>query len=144
MDAIQRAVRRTSNPVRKIRRKFRNEGKPYPPVPVNSGSVHRAWYNIPGKFRDFFFPKFPTNEISTSKYTVLNFIPKNLYEQFHRMTNIYFLIIVIITLIPAISPLTPWTSILPLIFVLGVTCIKEGYEDLVSKRARLIFSFLEL
>ena len=74
----------------------------------------------------------PTNKITTTKYTLLNFIPKNIFEQFRRMTNIYFLMIVCITLIPAISPLNPWTSILPLAFVLGVTAIKEGYEDFVS------------
>lgn len=73
--------------------------------------------------------KLPGNKITTTKYSPLTFIPKNLYEQFRRMTNVYFLIIVIITLIPAISPLTPWTSILPLSFVLGVTAFKEGYED---------------
>mmetsp|Transcript_3583 Transcript_3583/g.12643 ORF Transcript_3583/g.12643 Transcript_3583/m.12643 type:complete len:1084 (-) Transcript_3583:57-3308(-) len=73
--------------------------------------------------------KLPDNKITTTKYSPLTFIPKNLYEQFRRMTNVYFLIIVIITLIPAISPLTPWTSIMPLTFVLGVTAIKEGYED---------------
>ena len=72
---------------------------------------------------------FPSNQITTTKYTLLNFLPKNLFEQFRRVTNIYFLCIVIITLIPAISPLTPWTSILPLAFVLGTTALKEGYED---------------
>jgi len=40
---------------------------------------------------------------------------------------------VIITLIPAISPLSPYTSILPLAFVLGVTALKEGYEDFVRR-----------
>lgn len=74
----------------------------------------------------------PSNLITTTKYTFLNFIPKNLFEQFRRMTNCYFLMIVIITFIPAISPLTPWTSVLPLAFVLGVTALKEGYEDIVS------------
>ena len=43
--------------------------------------------------------------------------------------------IVIITFIPAISPLTPWTSVLPLAFVLGVTALKEGYEDIQRWKA---------
>jgi hypothetical protein len=34
----------------------------------------------------------PTNEISTSKYTVLTFIPINLFEQFSRVANLYFLL----------------------------------------------------
>ena len=34
-----------------------------------------------------------TNQISTAKYNVLNFIPKILFEQFSKLINIYFLII---------------------------------------------------
>lgn len=33
------------------------------------------------------------------------------------------------------SPLTPLTSILPLIFVISVTAVKQGYEDLLRYRA---------
>jgi len=94
----------------------------YPDIPLNNPS---------GRYRK----KAPSNLISTTKYTFWNFVPKNLYEQFRRMTNVYFLIIVIITLIPSISPLTPWTSILPLAFVLGVTALKEGYEDIQRWKA---------
>ncbi|KYQ94389.1 transmembrane protein [Tieghemostelium lacteum] len=72
---------------------------------------------------------FKVNEISTTKYNRYNFLFKNLYEQFRRVTNIYFLAICIITLIPSISPLSPATSLIPLIFVLVVTAIKEGFED---------------
>ena len=36
---------------------------------------------------------FPNNYITTSKYTVLSFLPKNLFEQFRRVANLYFLII---------------------------------------------------
>ncbi len=90
----------------------------YPKVHLNDPGANRKGH-------------FPSNQITTTKYTLLNFLPKNLFEQFRRVTNIYFLCIVIITLIPAISPLTPWTSIAPLAFVLGVTALKEGYEDFV-------------
>jgi hypothetical protein len=37
-----------------------------------------------------------TNAIITSKYTILNFLPKNLFEQFRRVANFYFLINTII------------------------------------------------
>lgn len=36
-----------------------------------------------------------------------------------------------IVLIPYISSIAPWASIAPLIFVLSVTMIKEGWEDYV-------------
>ncbi|KAH3766896.1 transmembrane protein [Pelomyxa schiedti] len=72
---------------------------------------------------------FPSNLIRTTKYTLLTFLPKNLFEQYRRATNLYFLLVVIITCIPQISPMSPVTSILPTAFVLLVTMLKEGYED---------------
>jgi phospholipid-translocating ATPase len=35
--------------------------------------------------------RYVRNKVRTSKYTVITFIPKNLYEQFRRAANIYFL-----------------------------------------------------
>jgi len=79
--------------------------------------------------------KFPSNRITTTKYTFYNFIPKNLFEQFRRATNIFFLLITIITFIPIVSPLTPITSILPFSFVLLANAIKEAYEDYLRYKA---------
>lgn len=78
---------------------------------------------------------FPTNFIRTTKYTLITFLPKNLFEQFRRVSNFYFLTVVIIQLIPSISPLSPITSILPLVFVLVVTAIKEALEDYARFKA---------
>lgn len=78
--------------------------------------------NVPSK------NQFHCNRISTNKYTLWNFVPKNLYEQFRRLTNFYFLITIIISLLID-SPISPWTSALPLSFVIFVTACKQGYED---------------
>lgn len=40
-----------------------------------------------------------SNKISTSKYTILNCIPKILWEQFKKMANFYFLIIAVFQVI---------------------------------------------
>jgi hypothetical protein len=45
----------------------------------------------PENCNDERFPK--SNKIKTSRYTPLTFLPKNLYEQFRRIANLYFLII---------------------------------------------------
>ena len=71
---------------------------------------------------------FPNNNVSTGKYTAKNFIFKNMYEQFSRMANVYFLIISILTAMP-ISPKDPFSLIGTFIFVLTVTACKEIYED---------------
>uniref|UniRef100_A0A0G2K3P7 Phospholipid-transporting ATPase n=1 Tax=Rattus norvegicus TaxID=10116 RepID=A0A0G2K3P7_RAT len=61
-------------------------------------------------------------------YTVWNFVPKNLFEQFRRVANFYFLIIFLVQLMID-TPTSPITSGLPLFFVITVTAIKQGYED---------------
>jgi phospholipid-transporting ATPase len=35
----------------------------------------------------------PNNAISTTKYNVLTFFPKNLFWQYTKMSNLYFLVI---------------------------------------------------
>lgn len=76
--------------------------------------------------------RYANNYIKTSKYTVLTFLPLNLFEQFQRLANFYFLCLLVLQLIPAISSLTPITTALPLIGVLGLTAIKDAYDDFVS------------
>ncbi|XP_063587214.1 phospholipid-transporting ATPase IF-like isoform X2 [Penaeus indicus] len=78
-------------------------------------------------------PKYMSNNIKTSKYTFLNFIPKNLFEQFRRIANFYFLCVAIIQ-VSIESPVSPMTSILPLVFVITVTGVKQAYEDWLRHR----------
>ncbi|EFC42222.1 MgtA domain/ATPase domain-containing protein [Naegleria gruberi] len=76
----------------------------------------------------------PTNYVRTTKYTLLTFIPKNLFEQFKKVTNIYFLISVIAVLLPDISPVSPATSIIPLIVIVMIQMFKDAIEDLQRYR----------
>ncbi|XP_075426819.1 phospholipid-transporting ATPase IF isoform X2 [Ascaphus truei] len=78
--------------------------------------------------------KFADNRIISSKYTVWNFVPKNLFEQFRRIANFYFLIIFLVQLMID-TPTSPVTSGLPLFFVITVTAIKQGYEDWLRHKA---------
>uniref|UniRef100_A0AAQ4QXV5 Phospholipid-transporting ATPase n=1 Tax=Gasterosteus aculeatus aculeatus TaxID=481459 RepID=A0AAQ4QXV5_GASAC len=68
------------------------------------------------------------------QYTVWNFLPKNLFEQFRRIANFYFLIIFLVQVIVD-TPTSPVTSGLPLFFVITVTAIKQGYEDWLRHKA---------
>ena len=78
---------------------------------------------------------FKNNKIDTTKYNFITFIPKALLIQFVRLANIYFLVCAILQCIPIISPLTPVTAVVPLVFVLSVSIIREGIED--YSRAKL-------
>lgn len=70
-----------------------------------------------------------SNAVQTTKYTLLNFIPKNLWEQFRRFANIYFLVIALINFIPEIEAVGKEVAFFPLLFVLIVPAIKDAYED---------------
>ena len=78
---------------------------------------------------------YKSNRIKTSKYNFLNFLPKNLFEQFRRIANFYFLINVIIIFIIPDPPTSPYTSIIPLLFVVLVTAVKQAYEDILRHRS---------
>ncbi|KAH9846917.1 phospholipid-translocating P-type ATPase [Lenzites betulinus] len=73
--------------------------------------------------------RYVRNKVQTSKYTIVTFLPKNLYEQFRRVANLYFLALVIVQVFPIFGAPSPQTSALPLLFILAVTAIKDGIED---------------
>ena len=76
-----------------------------------------------------------SNAISTTKYSLISWLPKSLFEQFRRIANAYFLLISILMLIGTYatyifqSPLDPYSTVMTLLFVLLVTSFKEGSED---------------
>ena len=73
--------------------------------------------------------RYPSNFIKTSKYSILTFLPKSIFLQFKKYANIYFLITAILQFIPAISLLSPFSAIAPVIFVISLAVLREGYED---------------
>ncbi|KAG8839086.1 hypothetical protein FRC18_000965 [Serendipita sp. 400] len=72
---------------------------------------------------------FVRNKVKTTKYTIITFIPKNLYEQFRRVANLYFLGLVCIQVFPIFGAAAPQIAMLPLLFILTVTALKDGVED---------------
>ncbi|XP_041099754.1 phospholipid-transporting ATPase ID-like isoform X1 [Polyodon spathula] len=73
--------------------------------------------------------QYATNAIKTSKYNLFTFLPMNLFEQFQRIANAYFLFLLILQLIPQISSLSWFTTVVPLMLVLAATAIKDAIED---------------
>jgi hypothetical protein len=71
---------------------------------------------------------FESNFVKTSRYTILTFIPLNLFIQFQRITNVYFLVVAIIASTP-ISPVSGETYWMPLCFVLMVSAVTDAVED---------------
>ncbi|OMJ78300.1 hypothetical protein SteCoe_21934 [Stentor coeruleus] len=73
---------------------------------------------------------YPGNKLKLSRYSILSLVPKNLFEQFQRTSNIWFLIVSIFQLIPfQLNPTDSWTTIVPLSILLVLTLIKDAYCD---------------
>uniref|UniRef100_A0A0W0FFE3 Phospholipid-transporting ATPase n=1 Tax=Moniliophthora roreri TaxID=221103 RepID=A0A0W0FFE3_MONRR len=73
---------------------------------------------------------YTTNQVITSKYTILTFLPRNLLEQFRRIANIFFAAIAILQFFPKFSTISPGLVLLPLLIVLTITAAKDAYEDI--------------
>ncbi|KAJ1630913.1 hypothetical protein T492DRAFT_570247, partial [Pavlovales sp. CCMP2436] len=67
---------------------------------------------------------------SSAKYTVWNFLPKNIFEQFRRLANVYFLLIGLIQATTNLSPTGRWNTLGPLLVVIWVNMVREVAEDL--------------
>ncbi|XP_068270490.1 phospholipid-transporting ATPase ID isoform X2 [Nyctibius grandis] len=70
-----------------------------------------------------------SNCIKTSKYNIVTFLPVNLFEQFQEVANTYFLFLLILQLIPQVSSLSWFTTIVPLVLVLSITAVKDATDD---------------
>ncbi|KAL8177655.1 UNVERIFIED_CONTAM: Phospholipid-transporting ATPase IK, partial [Gekko kuhli] len=79
--------------------------------------------------------KYAGNSIKTAKYNVLTFLPLNLYEQFHRVANLYFLHVILLQSIPEISTL-PWFALLfPISILLSIRGVRDLIDDIARHRS---------
>ncbi|KAJ3734877.1 phospholipid-translocating ATPase [Lentinula guzmanii] len=87
----------------------------------------RDYWDNKGKIKPEYV--YTTNQVITSKYTILTFLPRNLLEQFRRVANVFFLAIAVLQFFGVFNTISPGLVILPLLIVVGITAIKDGYED---------------
>lgn len=77
-----------------------------------------------------------SNYIRSNRYTLLSLLPLNLFEQFHRYANIWFLIVVILQLSPLnTEPYERYTTLVPFVCILLFTLAKDAYQDICRVRA---------
>ncbi|XP_026577882.1 probable phospholipid-transporting ATPase VD [Pseudonaja textilis] len=72
---------------------------------------------------------YANNKIRTNKYRLWSFIPRNLFEQFHRVANLYFLFIALLNWVPAVEAFRKEITMIPLCVVLTIIAVKDGLED---------------
>lgn len=84
--------------------------------------------------------QYPQNIIVSSRYTIFNFLPKSLLEQFRRLANVYFLVIGMIAVVGYYTnayetAVQPAGILGPVIIVVLISVIKDGVEDIKRHRA---------
>ncbi|XP_068061762.1 phospholipid-transporting ATPase VB isoform X2 [Anomalospiza imberbis] len=102
------------------KRKKKNENKRVIISNLPFGS--KKWKENPNRYYD-------SNEIKTTKYTIFTFFPKNIYEQFHRFANIYFVFIALLNFVPVVNAFQPEVSVIPICAIMVITAIKDAWED---------------
>ncbi|KAF4792715.1 ATPase phospholipid transporting 8B1 [Turdus rufiventris] len=136
LDSRQPGAEPGPNPASRDTEDSRDPGKKDCSWQVKANDQH--FYDQPSFKRTIFLcfkkSKYAGNAIRTCKYNPVTFLPLNLYEQFKRAANFYFLVLLILQSIPQISTLSWFTTLVPLLVVLGVTAIKDLADDIARYR----------
>ncbi|KAI9159401.1 drs2 neo1 protein [Blastocladiella emersonii ATCC 22665] len=72
---------------------------------------------------------FVDNRITTARYNAATFLPKQLFTQFSKLANLYFLFIAGLQQVPGWSPTGQYTTLLPLVLFVGLAMMREAYDD---------------
>lgn len=69
------------------------------------------------------------NWIRSSRYSLWNFFPRQLWAQFTKIANFYFLVVAILQMVPGLSTTGTYTTLVPLLIFVGISMAKEGLDD---------------
>ncbi|KAG0209652.1 hypothetical protein BGX28_010168 [Mortierella sp. GBA30] len=72
---------------------------------------------------------FVSNAVTTARYNMWDFLPKQLYAQFSKIANVYFLFVAALQMVPSWSPTGQYTTLVPLLVFLSIAIAHEGYDD---------------
>ncbi|KIW03762.1 uncharacterized protein PV09_05067 [Verruconis gallopava] len=74
--------------------------------------------------------EYTSNWIRSTRYSAWDFVPRQLFAQFRKLANFYFLGVSILQMIPGLSTTGTYTTIAPLMFFVTISIAKEGIDDL--------------
>lgn len=107
----------------------------FPPSPANDGSTDPTSVSartvLVGQSQR---AKYPANIVSNARYTAWSFLPVTLYNEFSLFLNMYYLLVALSQIIPALRIGYLSTYVAPLIFVLAITLGKEALDDVGRRR----------
>ncbi|AMD21714.1 HFL142Wp [Eremothecium sinecaudum] len=69
------------------------------------------------------------NDITSSRYTIYSFLPRQLYAQFSKLANAFFYCIALLQMVPTWSTTGNYTTIIPLSIFMSISIAREGWDD---------------
>jgi hypothetical protein len=109
------------------------------PIPPEERGNYHVYYNLSSDIESSLWiaiknrrrkRTLQTNRIKTTRYNILTFIPKNLFEQFRRVANIYFAILIALNWVPIINAISK---------IVNIICFFYNHLNVLINVFRLLF-----
>ncbi|SCU81992.1 LADA_0C02322g1_1 [Lachancea dasiensis] len=103
-------------------------------IPVSVDHSDGTYREFTGDYGDLLIDErnskpYKSNVITSSRYTIYSFLPRQLYAQFSRLANSYFFLVAVLQMIPGWSTTGTYTTIIPLVIFMGISMSREAWDD---------------
>ncbi|SCV04301.1 LANO_0G09362g1_1 [Lachancea nothofagi CBS 11611] len=117
-----------------LRRNRDQRTKPGRLIPLSLDRSDGVFREFTGEYGDKLIDQrnhkpYKNNVITSSRYTIYTFLPRQLYAQLSRLANAYFFLVAVLQMIPGWSTTGTYTTIVPLLIFMSISMLREAWDD---------------